>query len=367
VPAHRVTIADVAAMSGVSVATVSRALLDYPQVNAKTRERVAQAARALGYLPNRAARSLVLRATQTFGLLIPDATDPIHGQLVAGFEQEAAAAGYTVILANGFDSPERERRALETFVMHRADGIALIGSILSQPEARATVRPSPIVFVNGEHPSLAGNHSDLPTGCIRADDALGIDAAVAHLIEEGYRRFAYVGSPGYASDLTRRRAVARSLKRAGVVGRLQVYVSRAGAWEVEAGLAASIAGDRPDVVLCYDDKLALSLLNALGKLGVRVPQDVGVVGFDDIPFARLSSPGLTTIAQPAENLGSRAAAMLLDAIKTGTMARSARLPVTLIVRESTRPSGRTSGAAAQPDDRATRRITPPARGRSGAR
>jgi LacI family transcriptional regulator len=342
-----VTIADVARAAGVSVATVSRALLDYPQVNAGTRERVVRTVRTLGYVPNRAARSLVVRATQTLGLLIPDATDPIHGQLVAGFEREAAAYGYTVILANGFDDPARERRAIESFVMSSADGIALLGSVLPQREVRRKGRPSPVVFVDGEHPSLAGYRSDLPFGCLRADDVEGMQAVVQHLLECGFRRLAYVGGPGNASDITRRDAVARALKTARVREALRTWVSKTDDWEVDTALMAAIARERPDAVVCYDDKLALSLIDGLRAHGVRVPRDVAVVGFDDIPFARLANPRLTTVAQPLVEMGRRAAAMLLGAIQKGTTPRSIRQPVRLIVREST--------------------LRPPARGRVGER
>ncbi|MDR7417664.1 MAG: LacI family DNA-binding transcriptional regulator [Armatimonadota bacterium] len=342
---QHITIADVARACGVSVATVSRALLDYPQVNARTRERVVRAVRALGYVPNRAARSLVVRATQTLGLLIPDATDPIHGQLVAGFEQEAAAYGYIVILANGLDDPARERRAIESFVMSRADGIALLGSVLPQREVRRRVRPSPVVFVDGEHPGLAGYQSDLPTGCIRADDIAGMQAVVQHLLETGFRSIAYAGGTGNASDLTRREAVAKTLQRSRPGATLRTYVWRAADWDPDTAVVAAIARDRPDAVICYDDKMALSLIDGLRTHGVRVPRDVAVVGFDDIPFARLANPRLTTIAQPVVDMGRQAAAMLLRAIQKGTMPRSVRLPVRLIVRESTvhtsaRPGGR---------------------------
>ena len=333
-PAARVTIEDVARAAGASVATVSRALRDQPEVSAQTRRRIIRTARRLGYVPNRAARSLVVRATQTLGLLIPDATDPIHGQVATGFEQESTAHGYTVILANGFDDPAQERPALMSFAMHRADGIAVMGSVLKQREVRAAVRPSPVVFVNGEHPSLAGYQADLATGCLRADDLEGIKAVVQHLLDSGCRRLAYAGGPGSASDLTRRDAVIQALAGA-KAARPRVFVSRSEAWESDGALAAAIARDRPEAVICYDDKLALHLLDALRAYGITVPRDMALVGFDDIPFARLANPRLTTVAQPSVEMGRLAAAMLLRAIHTGVMPQSVRLPVHLVVREST--------------------------------
>ena len=317
------------------MATVSRALRDQPQVNERTRKRVLTVARRLGYIPNRAARSLVVRATQTLGLLIPDAIDPIHGEIVTGFEQEAAAHGYTVMLGNGFDDPAHERRALEMFAMYRTDGIALLGSVLRQRETRLMTRPSPVVFVNGEHPSLAGYQGDLPQGCIRADDIQGMDAVTRHLFEGRYRRFAYVTGPGNASDLTRREAIARTLKALNVSEPLHVYDAPSRYGEIDGALIAAIAKDRPDALICYDDKLAFQILDLLRERALTAPRDVAVVGFDDIPFARMANPRLTTVAQPAVEMGRRAAAMLLTAIRTGTMPRSIQLPVRLIVREST--------------------------------
>ena len=328
------------------MATVSRALRDHPQVNERTRKRVVTVARRLGYVPNRAARSLVVRATQTLGLLIPDATDPIHGEIVKGFEQEAAAHGYTVMLANGFDDEAHERRALEMFAMHRADGVALMGSALPQRGTRSTLRATPVVFVNGEHPSLAGYRSDLARGCLRADDVRGMEEVVRHLIARGYRRLAYVGGRGSASDITRRDAVRAALKRANPHQPLCVYRPRSAGGKIDEALVATIAGDRPDALVCYDDKLAFQLMNLLREHGVTAPQDVAVVGFGDIPFARMANPRLTTVAQPSVEIGQRAAAMLLAAIRTRRMPPSIQLPVRLIVREST--TNRAAGSGDHP-------------------
>ncbi|MDR7422435.1 MAG: LacI family DNA-binding transcriptional regulator [Armatimonadota bacterium] len=327
------TIEDVARAVGVSPSTVSRALQDAPVISAATRRRVARAAARLGYVPNQAARSLVTRTTRTFGLMIPDVTDPVHGQVVTGFEQAAAEAGYTVIMANGFADPQRERRAIALFLAHRADGVALMGSVLPQARVRATVRPAPVVFINGEHVALAGYASDLATGCIRSDDLSGIDALVRHLVEGGRRRIGYAHGRPSASDLTRRDAAARALRRAVPGSRLIEYGGEG--WRSESALAGLIARDRPDAVLCYDDKLALRTIAALRTLGVRVPGDIAVAGFDDIPFAALSNPALTTVAQRSEEMGRLAVGMLRSALERAQMPRSITLPVQLVVREST--------------------------------
>jgi DNA-binding LacI/PurR family transcriptional regulator len=335
ITARRVTLHDVAEDARVSASTVSRALNGDPRIGSETRARVEYAAAQLGYVPNQAARSLVLRATRTLGLLVPEVTDPIHGQAVAGFEDEAALRGYTVIIANGFDQPERESRALQVFARHQADGIAVLGGVLDQRQVLASVRPSRVVFVDGENPMLASATQDLPLGCIRADDGAGVAALVQHLIEGGRRRFAYVAGPPVASSIVRRTAIVRALTRAGLYPQHLGYyhgthIDPASAAEFAAG----VADDRPDALLCYDDKLALVVMDALRTHGLRVPDDVAVTGFDDIPFAALSNPRLTTIAQPAAEMGRRAVGMLLGAIESGVMQPSMRLPVQLMVRES---------------------------------
>src|SRR5205823_993720 len=153
------------------------------RIGSGTRGRVEYVAAQLGYVPNQAARSLVLRATRTLGLLVPDVTDPIHGQVVAGFEDEAALQGYTVIMANGFEWPDREARALQVFARHQADGIVVLGGVLDQRQVLASVHPSRVVFVDGENIELGvGSKEDLPLGCIRADDGAGVEEMVAHLI-----------------------------------------------------------------------------------------------------------------------------------------------------------------------------------------
>jgi LacI family transcriptional regulator len=333
--ARRVTLRDVAEDARVSPSTVSRALNGDRRIGSGTRARVEYIAAQLGYVPNQAARSLVLRATRTLGLLVPEVTDPIHGQAVAGFEDEAALQGYTVIVANGFDHPEREARALQVFARHQADGIAVLGGVLDQRQVLASVHPSQVVFVDGENPALAGATQDLPLGCIRADDAAGVAALVAHLIEIGRRRLAYVAGPPMASSIIRRTAIVRALTEAaldpedlGYYDGMQIDPASAPAF------AAGVAERRPDALLCYDDKLALVVMDALRTVGLRVPEDVAVTGFDDIPFAALSNPRLTTVAQPAAEMGRRAVGMLLGAIESGVMQPSIRLPVQLMVRES---------------------------------
>jgi LacI family transcriptional regulator len=334
--ARRVTLQDVAEDARVSPSTVSRALNGNRRIGSETRARVQYIAAQLGYVPNQAARSLVLRATRTLGLLVPDFTEPIHGQVVSGFQGEAALQGYTVIMANGFDEPEREARALEVFARHQADGIAVLGGVLDQRQVLASVHPSRVVFVDGENPALGGGGTeDLPLGCVRADDGAGVEALVAHLLEVGRRRFVYVAGPPVASSSIRGKAIVRALTQSGADPRdLGIYAGERIDPASAPAFADEVAASRPDALLCYDDKLALVVMDALRARGIRVPDDVAVTGFDDIPFAALSNPRLTTVAQPAADMGRYAVLMLLGAIETGVMRASIHVPVQLVVRES---------------------------------
>jgi LacI family repressor for deo operon, udp, cdd, tsx, nupC, and nupG len=210
-----------------------------------------------------------------------------------------------------------------------------MGSVLDQEEVLGTVAPDLVVFVGTENLALAGPKTDLPVGCLRLDEASGVDAVISHLVECGRTRIGYVSGPQVFSNTTRRKAAMRALADRGIDGRHRQYYGGGDGWMSGASVAARIAQDRPDAVLCYDDKLALAVMDGLRQIGLRVPDDIAVAGFDDIPFAALANPRLTTVAQPTAEMGRRAVQMLLSAIEGGALPPSQVLPVRLIVREST--------------------------------
>lgn len=332
--ARRTTLADVARAAGVSVSTASRSLRGDARIAEPTRARVNEIAEQLGYVPHVAARNLVLRRSHTLGLMIPDVTDPIHGQIVTGFQMRAAELGYSVILANGFHDVAVERRALAEFAAHRVEGAVLMGSVLRQSAAVRALRPGIAVFVDSEHLDEFGYHEDLPLGCLRTDDGDGMAQVVRYLIDEGYELVAFLGGTPLATEAMRRRALTAALREAGRPDPL-IYLAEGGTAGLSPPLAEQIVAGGAQVVVCYDDKLALHLIDALRTIGVRVPDDVGVIGFDDIPFSRISNPRLTTVAQASEELGILGAGMLADAIRTGSVPASRSIPATLVVREST--------------------------------
>jgi LacI family transcriptional regulator len=333
---ERVVLGDVARRAGVSVSTASRALAEDRRISAATRRAVRDAAADLRYVPNATARSLRARRTRTLGLLLADLSDPVHGLVAAGFEDEAARLGYRVTFAAGLGDEARERRSLRLFVEHAADGVAIASTLLDPGVARRLVPGGRVVVVQPDSPRLPRDRRTRVRGVVRTDDVAGMEAVAAHLAACGYRDVAYVGDGTRTSDVVRRRALERALAAGPSPLPVRWVPAPDTAWRAPEPVAAAIAASPPDVLVCFDDKLALSLLDALRARGLRVPDDVGVVGFDGIPFAEISNPRLTTVVTPAVEIGRRAAAILAAAIQTGTMPEAETLPVSLAIRESTR-------------------------------
>jgi len=335
-PRQRVKLRDVARAVNVSDSTASRALSDDPRISRTTRLAVKAAAAELDYVPNAAARSLRKRHTLTLGLLIPDLRDPVHGQIASGFEEEAARNGFCVIMVNGENQPAQERVGLKVFAEHGADAVAIVSSAISPREGRERVDPERLVLVQPDHRSLPRRPGTAVPGVILTDDATGIRAAVDYLVDCGYRRIAYVEGEAGATNTLRAEAVAATLHDRGIGGRLRTFPATGETWRAPASLAATIAADLPEALVCYDDKLALALMDALRDVGIRVPDDVGLVGFDGIPFTAISNPRLTTVAMPSGEMGRQAATTLIRAIREGALPEGMLVAPELIVRESTR-------------------------------
>jgi DNA-binding LacI/PurR family transcriptional regulator len=335
-----VTLADVAASAGVSRATASRALAEDPRISDSTRRLVHEVAASLDYVPNAAARSLRKRRTRTLGLLLPSLSDPFHAQVAAGFEVEAASHGYTVLFVAA--SSLAERRAFNVFLEHGADGICLVSSGMDPLAARARAGPErPVVALQPDRVSLLrrSGQGSLPDGIIRTDDASGVEVGVRHLLAMGCRSFLYLGLGSGPTDRVRREAARRTVAAAGA-GPFQAVRLEDDAWRRPETLGARIPDPIPDAIVCFDDKLALALLDGLRARGIRVPGHVSVIGYDDIPFARVSNPRLTTVAAPTADMGRLAASALVTAIRDRALPPARVLPVELVVRESTLRGGR---------------------------
>jgi LacI family transcriptional regulator len=334
---RRVLLRDVAAAANVSNSTASRALSDDPRISLATRLTVQAAAAELRYVPNVAARSLRRRHTATLGLLIPNLSDPVHSLIASGFEEVASQAGFCVMMVAGEDEPARERVALKVFAEHGADAVAIVSSAISPREARERVDPARLLLVQPDHRTLPRKPGSATAGVILTDDESGVRAAVEHLVDCGYRRIAYIqGEEGPSNDL-RQASVAATLRARGVRTGLRTIAAASDAWRAPGSLADAIRADLPDAIVCYDDKLALALMDALRQRDVRVPNDIAVVGFDGIAFTAISNPRLTTVSTPAAEMGRLAAMFLIRAIRDGTPPEGRVLTPELVVRESTIP------------------------------
>lgn len=328
----RPKLADIARVLGVSEATVSRGLRDNSEISEQTRELIRGVARDLGYVPNAAARNLARQTSQTLGLLVPDVTDPVHGLVVAGFGRVADSRGYTVILIDGSRDEARRTRGLRTLIEHQVEGVAFCGALIPAKETIAEIHPTFAAFIMPEGPG-PNDDPETPLGRIQSDEEHGIRLLVEHLFETGRQRFSYVNGPDIASNRRRRGAVIKSLEEMGVEPRIREYVTGLDRPELDH-VARLVARERPDALICYDDKMALHLLDALRRNDLSVPDDVAVAGFDGIPFAAISNPQLTTVVQPAEKLGELAALALFGAIETGKPPADVTVPVTLSIGRS---------------------------------
>ena len=323
------TIRDVADRAGVSTATVSRVLSGAAPGRPATARRVVAAARELGYRPSGIARSLKRRRTRTLGLIITDIQNPFYPELVRAVEDAARAVGHSVLLVNGAEDPERERRALEELADRWVDGIIIAASQMTARHtdwlASATI---PIALVN----------SRLPTDAIPAilsDNRSGGRLAAEHLLGLGHRRIGYLTAPPANAAVAERLAGTRdALRAAGLdAGSLPL---QEGDGHVSGGQAAMerLLAAHPDLtaVVCYNDLTAIGAMRALRAAGRSIPQDVSVVGFDGIDLAGYVEPPLTTVAQQTREMGRWAVETVLARLEEGAAPRSGAVLLSVALR-----------------------------------
>ena len=334
----RATIADVAARSGVSTATVSRVLSGTAPATPTTRDRVLAAVAALGYRPLAAARALKRNETQTIGLLVTDIENPFFPQIVRAVEDEARRHGLGVLLCNAADDPVREEAYLDLLLERRIDGLVVASSrTVRRHAARLAGALLPVVVVNA-----GGRVRGLSS--VTTAHRHGLRLAVQHLTDLGHRRIAYVTGPRSTAAARERRAGAEDAVRAAGLDPGALTVAD-GDERVSGGIAAATAllGMRPPptAIACYNDLTAVGVLMAARSLGVRVPEDLSVVGFDDVDLASWTQPRLTTVRQPTDAMGRLAVWRLMEERRVSTgRPLHAVLEPTLVVRESTaRPQG----------------------------
>jgi DNA-binding LacI/PurR family transcriptional regulator len=326
------SIKDIARAANVSHSTVSRALHNSPLINRETSERIQQIAREAGYRASAVARGLVTRRTHAIGVVVTSIADPFVGEVVSGIEETANGNGYSVLLAESNADPDREKKVVESFAERRVDGIVVtssrVGALYLPLLSEMRV---PIVLVNNQHPGEF-------VYSVSIDNVEGSRDAVRHLIELGHTRIGYIGDQfGYQSDTERFSGYRDALEHAGLDVDPELAIRGDG--KPEGGLRAMGAllelAEPPTGVFCYNDMSALGALHAVRNRGLTVPQDVSIIGFDDLFISSYMQPPLTSVRQPMRRMGLLAMESLLKLMSGQDSPSTITVAAELVVREST--------------------------------
>lgn len=324
------TIAEVARRAGVSPATVSRVMNDRFQGEPDVAERVRAAAAQLDYSPSHLARSLALGQNNAVGFLVPDLANPAFQAVLSGLSKAAALDGYRALVADSAESATDEP-VLAAEIRRRCDALILCAPRMDEDElVRVTAALGPTVLVSRSSLRVAA-----PT--ISADSRAGIAGLAAHLYALGHRRVAYVEGPDGTANVKRSRGLADFIESVDDLDIVRIpggAKSENGVAAAEAVVAAGVTG-----VLAFNDLVAIGLVHALVERGVRVPDDISVTGFDDIPFARYMSPSLTTASIPHELVGALAWSRMRSLFSGATPEHNVVFQPRIEVRRSTAPPG----------------------------
>ncbi|GAA2358170.1 LacI family transcriptional regulator [Catellatospora methionotrophica] len=339
--AQRVTIRDVASVAGVSTATVSKVLNDRPDVGPEVRQRVLDTIARLGYRPNAVARGLRARHTDTIAILTDDLEGIFTNALMRGVEDAASAYDVSVLLANSYGDPDRERKHLRRLLDRQMDGLIIMSGNRVRPRSGPALPlpATPYVF-------LYEYAATEPVPSILPDDRGGAVLAAQHLLDIGRRRIGFINGPAsWEATADRLDGLTATLAAAGAPLR-PALIRHAASWSPQDGYALATelldAPEPPDAIFGASDDLATGALAAIHERGLRIPEDVAVVGFDDRSLAVHQRPPLTTVALPLLEMGRVAGQRLLEAVNGGQQRHELiRVPCELRVRASTVGAGHT--------------------------
>ena len=336
---RKISIEDIARKAGVSHSTVSRALRDNPLISPEVREEIKRLAREMNYVPNAIAQSLQNQRTNTIGVVVTSIADPFYAEVVEGVEQIAQAAGLSVLLSASHRDFEREVAVIDSFHRRRVDGILLADSLISKQHTKQLAKIAvPIVLINSQIEDQSKFFH-----AVEINDRLGGRLAVEHLIQLGHTAIGYLGMGNRVrSNNLRLEGYCMAMAEAGLSQNPDwIAISR----EDDAITRDVVAGQRmlPKLleagvtsIFCYNDMVAVGALLACQELGISVPQDLSLVGFDGIALSGYVTPPLTTVSQPMLRIGCCAMQMLLDLLE-GKEVKSLVLSPFLTERSSSVP------------------------------
>ncbi len=328
----RMDIHAVAKLALVSIATVSRTINHIPTVNPKMAKRVWEAIRELNYFPNTQARALVSGRSKLLGLIVSEITNPFFPELIQGFEDVAVENGYEILIGSTNYEPERMQRCIRRMVERNAEGVAVMTFGIEQPLLdQLAERKVPLVFVD-----VAPNQPGISV--LRVDYHHGIRQGVQHLAALGHRSIAFVTGPlRLHSAQSRLAAFKKALEECGIPVQEKYIVE--GDHTMEGGVAAAeqlmALKELPTAIMCSNDMLAIGVLHKLSRSGLRVPDDVSIIGFDDIHLASIMIPPLTSIQMSRADLALGAVSALRGHIEGSSPQREYKIDTRLVVREST--------------------------------
>jgi DNA-binding LacI/PurR family transcriptional regulator len=323
------TIKDIAKRTGVSHSTVSRALHNNSLISPETAERIQKVAREMGYQPSAAARSLKTNRTQVLGVIVSSIADPFFGEILNGIEVRAQELGYSLFIAASQHDPQKEREIVQTMMEQRTDGVIICSSSFNADQAdQLLTHGFPVVVVNNQ----AGERFDYS---IYHDDISGSKQITEYLISLGHQRIAYLGNQQSGqTTLDRLSGYKQALKEAGInINESLIHHVMGGDPALGAESTAYFLRmtNKPTAIVCFNDTLAIGVLKGCQEMGVVIPGDLSVTGFDNITFSAYTSPALTTFDQPKHSMGEEAAQLLLDLLKSNDQ-DAADLPKVKVLR-----------------------------------
>lgn len=331
----------VAELAGVSPRTVAR-ILAGESCRSKSRDKVLEAAKVLGYVRNQQAVNLRRGSSSVFGIIVPDVNNPFYGKVVQSMHDACLERGFSILLGSSFGDPVEEARALRTFQRYRVDGVIL--NAAEQPVGKDSLEicrqfialGKPVVFAGEIREKLAG------ADCIHIRNQAAVSKAVQFLISKGHRRIGFIGGfKGSFAMQQRYRGYLDALRQAGIVAEAGCSIFTDGSLsEVVASVTDLMVGlssrKRPSAFIAGNDMIAISALKAFGQLSLKVPDDVAIVGFDGIDLTEIVTPSLTTLCQPQGRIAAEVAELMVKRVRGKVTSAAKRLVYEpdLIIRDS---------------------------------